>query len=60
MAARKIPIGELTIGDVAAAAATVVANAEPPKKAACVKIQEEAIADSMAKAIAIMKEAKVF
>jgi electron transfer flavoprotein beta subunit len=60
MAARKIPIGELTIGDVAAAAATVVANAEPPKKAAGVKIQEEAIADSMAKAIAIMKEAKVF
>ena len=59
MAARKIPIGELTIGDVAAAA-TVVANAEPPKKAAGVKIQEEAIADSMAKAIAIMKEAKVF
>ena len=39
---------------------TVIANAEPPKKAAGVKIQEEAIADSMAKAIAIMKEAKVF
>ena len=60
MAARKIAIGELTFGDVAAAATTVIANAEPPKKAAGVKIQEEAIADSMAKAIAIMKEAKVF
>ena len=60
MAARKIPIGELAVGEVAAAAVAVIANAEPPKKAAGVKIQEETIADSMAKAIAIMKEAKVF
>ena len=60
MAARKIPIGELALGEVAAAAVAVVANAEPPKKEAGVKIQEETIADSMAKAIAMMKEAKVF
>lgn len=60
MAARKIPIGELVVGDVAAAAVAVIANAEPPKKEAGVKIQEETIADSMAKAIAMMKEAKVF
>ena len=60
MAARKIPIGELTLGGVAAPAVAVIANAEPPKKEAGVKIQEETIADSMAKAIAMMKEAKVF
>lgn len=60
MAARKIPIGELALGGVAAPAVAVVANAEPPKKEAGVKIQEETIADSMAKAIAMMKEAKVF
>lgn len=60
MAARKIPIGELELGGVAAPAVAVIANAEPPKKEAGVKIQEETIADSMAKAIAMMKEAKVF
>ena len=60
MAARKIPIGELEVGGVAAAAVSVVANAEPPKKEAGIKIQEETIGDSMAKAIAMMKEAKVF
>ena len=60
MAARKIPIGELALGGVAAPVVAVIANAEPPKKEAGVKIQEETIADSMAKAIAMMKEAKVF
>lgn len=60
MAARKIPIGELEVGGVVAAAVSVVANAEPPKKEAGIKIQEETIGDSMAKAIAMMKEAKVF
>lgn len=60
MAARKIPITELELGDVAAPVVTVVANAEPPKKAAGVKLQEETIEETTLKAIEMMKEAKVF
>ena len=59
MAARKIPIGELEIGDVVAPAVTVVANAEPPKKAAGVKINEETLEESMAMALGMMRDAKV-
>ena len=50
MAARKIPINEITLGDVAAA---------PPKKAPGVKIKEESFEETMAKAIELMKAAKV-
>ena len=60
MAARKIAINELVVDDVAAAAITVLNNAEPPKKAAGVKIQEETIEESTLKALEMMKEAKVF
>lgn len=59
MAARKIPIGELEIGGIAAPAVTVLANAEPPKKAAGVKIQEETIEESISMALGMMKDAKV-
>ena len=59
MAARKIPIGELEIGGVVAPAVTVVANAEPPKKAAGVKINEETLEESMAVALGMMRDAKV-
>jgi electron transfer flavoprotein beta subunit len=59
MAARKIPIGELEVGGVVAPAVTVVANAEPPKKAAGVKINEETIEESIAVALGMMREAKV-
>lgn len=59
MAARKIPIGELEIGVVVAPAVTVVANAEPPKKAAGVKINEETLEESMAVALGMMRDAKV-
>ena len=58
MAARKIPIGELEIGGVVAPAVTVVANAEPPKKAAGVKINEETLEESMAVALGMMRDAK--
>lgn len=59
MAARKIPINEITLGDVAAPAVTVLTKAAPPKKAPGVKIKEESFEETMAKAIEMMKAAKV-
>ena len=63
MAARKAKINAITAAD---AGVGEVANLtkvlkvyEPPKKQAGIKIQEETVADSVIKAVAIMAEAKV-
>ncbi|MBU5460798.1 electron transfer flavoprotein subunit beta/FixA family protein [Anaerostipes sp. MSJ-23] len=70
MAARKKPIGDLAMGDLADVAADKVGEAnaqvktlklyEPAKKEAGVKIQEETEEDSALKAVAMMADAKVF
>lgn len=60
MAARKKKIAEIPVDGVAAPVISVIAMAEPPKKAAGVKFNEEAIEDSFAKAIDVMKAANVF
>jgi electron transfer flavoprotein beta subunit len=68
MAARKATINEVTAADIAADAAKigeagsltkVLRLYEPPKKQAGIKIQEETVADSTIRAVAIMAEAKV-
>lgn len=68
MAARKATINEITAADIAVDAAKVGAAGsltkvlklyEPPKKQAGIKIQEETVADSTIRAVAIMAEAKV-
>lgn len=63
MAARKKPIGELSGADLAqgadiAARLSTVKEYEPPKRAAGVKIQEETVEESTAKAIQMMVDAR--
>ena len=66
MAARKIPIDTLTGADIGleddklVPAVKVTALSEPPKKQAGVKINEKTLEDTMAKAMAVLAEAKVF
>lgn len=66
MAARKIPIDVITGADLGfeadktAPAVKVTALSEPPKKQAGVKINEKTFEDTMAKAMEVLKEAKVF
>ena len=66
MAARKIPIDTLTGADIGVEddklvpAVKVTALSEPPKKQAGVKINEKTLEDTMAKAMAVLAEAKVF
>ena len=68
MAARKATINEITAADLAVDAAKVgeagsltkvLKLYEPPKKQAGVKIQEETVADSTMRALAMIAEAKV-
>ena len=68
MAARKATINEVTAADLAVDAAKigeagsltkVLKLYEPPKKQAGVKIQEETVADSTMRALAMIAEAKV-
>ena len=64
MAARKKPIGELSGAELAqgadiAARLSTVREYEPPKRAAGVKIQEETVEESTAKAIQMMVDARV-
>ena len=66
MAARKIPIETLTGADLGleadklVPAVKVTGLSEPPKKQAGVKINEKTLEETMAKAMEILKEAKVF
>ena len=66
MAARKIPIDTLTGADIGVEAdklvpaVKVTTLSEPPKKQAGVKINEKTLEDTMAKAMAVLAEAKVF
>ena len=65
MAARKATINEITAADLAAkvgeagSLTKVLKLYEPPKKQAGVKIQEETVADSTMRALAMIAEAKV-
>ena len=66
MAARKIPIDTLTAADLGleaeklVPAVKVTSLSEPPKKQAGIKINEKTLEETMAKAMDILKEAKVF
>lgn len=60
MAARKATINEVEVAvDDAGSLTKVLKLYEPPKKQAGIKIQEETVADSTIRAVAIMAEAKV-
>ena len=60
MASRKKPIGELETVEAAENLVETLKVYEPAKRQAGVKIKEETVEESVAKAIAMMAEAKVF